>query len=101
MEECAALHLGKHEIWNALHEWETSSSGWMSSAASGLDLDTINTTVDEAGVGAYTMLKARRDDQVVMRLREAGGLFRTNVRISSSARVISTSSSACVYDDLP
>jgi dynein heavy chain len=61
---------GKHDTWTALHAWETSSASWMSSAADGLDLADINATVDDAGTAAYKMLKQRRDDQVVMRLRE-------------------------------
>ena len=35
-----------------------------------LELEVVNTAVEEAGTGAYKMLKQRRDDQVVMRLRE-------------------------------
>ena len=76
LDQAVKEHEGKQEIWHALHEWEMSTSGWMSSAASGLDLDSINNTVDEAGVGAYKMLKARRDDQVVMRLREEVEAFK-------------------------
>ena len=66
----------KHESWNGLRQWQLASQHWLSAPCLDLVLTEINNTVDETNTAAFKMLKLRRDDQVVMRLREEIDAFK-------------------------
>ena len=66
----------KYESWNGLRQWQLASQHWLSAPCLDLVLTEINNTVDETNTAAFKMLKLRRDDQVVMRLREEIDAFK-------------------------
>jgi len=66
----------KFESWNGLRQWQLASQHWLSAPCLDLVLTEINNTVDETNTAAFKMLKLRRDDQVVMRLREEIDAFK-------------------------
>ena len=66
----------KFESWNGLRQWQLASQHWLSAPCLDLVLTDINNTVDETNTAAFKMLKLRRDDQVVMRLREEIDAFK-------------------------
>ncbi|GFH07744.1 dynein heavy chain, partial [Haematococcus lacustris] len=66
----AAKELTVHRNkWGQLHEFEVALDSWMSAACRELDPQAVQAKVDELVKANYKMLKSRKDDAVVTRLK--------------------------------
>ncbi|GMH41668.1 hypothetical protein BSKO_09578 [Bryopsis sp. KO-2023] len=65
-----------HQKWKFLNDFRQSVEGWMKGACSSLNVEEIQAKVDEFNKNNYKMVKSRRDDVVVLKLKEEIEAFR-------------------------